>query len=402
MDPRVAWIQPEQKGPANALWMQVWETSQGARTLSAQQQLHNQCVNYAALDVLKNVATAVAAGRSVCSGGGGVTASRSSGHRSGIMSGTMSGTAISALGVAGAALSNRNAHIAAEPADGKALPLGSVSSSSSSSSSSSQESGTDSPPSGCSLERTMGGNVTGNVNKNVGGANLLFSLSDSMYNNVNHHHQHHHHHHHHPHRHIQEQPAFNPQPVCVKRHQVHPSAPGNHTHNHHHPGRRKSDNKASTYGMNYLLSNCTNGNYASNWTPWKTRTYNPGVLGWVAQLFPELTLLTATGFFFLMGIAQINCVWVECYGAYDIMCWFVRVTQLKGRRQTGSAVIFEVWKWAVTNRIWTECWEAPGENTLFQKWFIIPAAQSDFTVVCVSVGDLFRRFPPDMLLLDEA
>uniref|UniRef100_A0A3B4WLL2 Terminal nucleotidyltransferase 4A n=1 Tax=Seriola lalandi dorsalis TaxID=1841481 RepID=A0A3B4WLL2_SERLL len=50
-----------------------------------------------------------------------------------------------------------------------------------------------------------------------------------------------------------------------------------HTHNHH-PGRRKSDNKASTYGMNYLLSNCTNGNYASTWTPWKTRKYNPGVM----------------------------------------------------------------------------------------------------------------------------
>ncbi|XP_069372040.1 terminal nucleotidyltransferase 4A isoform X2 [Paralichthys olivaceus] len=270
MDPRVAWIQPEQKGPANALWMHVWETSQGARTLSAQQQLHNQRVNYAALDVLKNVATAVAAGRSVCSGGGSVTAGRSSGHRSGIMS----GAAISALGVA--ALSNGNAHTAAEPGDGKPRPLGSVSSSSSSSSSSSQESGTDSPPSGCSLERTMGGNVSGNVNKNVGGANLLFSLSDSMDHNVN---LYHHHHHHHHHRHLQEHPAFSPQQVCVKRHQVHPSAPGNHTHNPHHPGRRKSDNKASTYGMNYLLSNCTNGNYASNWTPWKTRTYNPGVLG---------------------------------------------------------------------------------------------------------------------------
>lgn len=31
--------------------------------------------------------------------------------------------------------------------------------------------------------------------------------------------------------------------------------------------------------MNYLLSNCTNGNYPSSWTPWKTRKYNPGVLG---------------------------------------------------------------------------------------------------------------------------
>ncbi|XP_030061290.1 terminal nucleotidyltransferase 4A isoform X2 [Microcaecilia unicolor] len=31
MDPRVAWIQPEQTGPANALWMQIWETSLGLR-----------------------------------------------------------------------------------------------------------------------------------------------------------------------------------------------------------------------------------------------------------------------------------------------------------------------------------------------------------------------------------
>ncbi|KAM9339873.1 terminal nucleotidyltransferase 4A [Symphorus nematophorus] len=269
MDPRVAWIQPEQKGPANALWMHVWETSQGVRTLSAQQQLHNQnhnqCVNYAALDVLKNVATAVAA-----SNGNAAAASLSNGssHHS-IMNGTASinGTAMSSLGIA---LSNGNVTLhssfstanTAEPGEGKTLPqkTGSVSSSSSTSS---QESGTDSPPSSCSLERTMGGNVTGNINKNVRGANQLFSPSDSMDHNVNLY-QHHH-------RHIQE--AFSSQ-----RHQVHPSVPVNHTHNHH-PGRRKSDNKASTYGMNYLLSNCTNGNYASTWTPWKTRKYNPGVLG---------------------------------------------------------------------------------------------------------------------------
>ncbi|KAM6935348.1 terminal nucleotidyltransferase 4A-like [Lycodopsis pacificus] len=29
MDPKTAWIQPEQKGPANSLWMHIWETSQG-------------------------------------------------------------------------------------------------------------------------------------------------------------------------------------------------------------------------------------------------------------------------------------------------------------------------------------------------------------------------------------
>ncbi|XP_042291515.1 terminal nucleotidyltransferase 4A isoform X1 [Thunnus albacares] len=249
MDPRVAWIQPEQKGPANALWMHVWETSQGVRTLSAQQQQqlhnqnHNQCVNFAALDVLKNVASSKSNG--------------SSHHSSSIM---MNGTAIS---------NGNNSFTAAntsQPGEGKTLPQ----KTGSASPSSSLDSGTDS----CSLERTMGGNV----NKNVGGANLLFNLSDSMDNNVNLYHHNNHHHHHHHHRHLQEQSAFNLQQICVKRHQVHPSAPVNHTHSHH-PGRRKSDNKASTYGMNYLLSNCTNGNYASTWTPWKTRKYNPGVLG---------------------------------------------------------------------------------------------------------------------------
>uniref|UniRef100_A0A7N9AMA5 Terminal nucleotidyltransferase 4A n=1 Tax=Mastacembelus armatus TaxID=205130 RepID=A0A7N9AMA5_9TELE len=121
----------------------------------------------------------------------------------------------------------------------------------------------------------MSGNVTGNINKNVGGASLFFSLSDSMDTNINIYHHHHHHH-----RHPQEHPAFSSQQICVTRHQVHPCAalPVTHTHSHH-PGRRKSDNKASTYGMNYLLSNCTNGNYQSTWTPWKTRKYSPGVLG---------------------------------------------------------------------------------------------------------------------------
>ncbi|XP_074469311.1 terminal nucleotidyltransferase 4A isoform X1 [Sebastes fasciatus] len=268
MDPRVAWIQPEQKGPANALWMHVWETSQGVRTLSAaaaaqqhhhqhhqhhhQQQLHNQnhnqYVNY--VDVLKNV----------------VASSKSSHHH--IMNGTTAMTSFTMTTTTNAAEPGPG------PGEGKTLKTVS--------SSSSQESRTDSsPPSSCSFERTMGGNVTTllNANKNVGGGanNLLFNVRD---NNVNLYHHHHHHHHHQP-------ASFNVQQICVKRHhQVHPSPVPvviNHqthnNHHHHHPGRRKSDNKASTYGMNYLLSNCTNGNYASTWTPWKTRKYNPGVLG---------------------------------------------------------------------------------------------------------------------------
>ncbi|MEQ2194303.1 hypothetical protein XENOCAPTIV_027007, partial [Xenoophorus captivus] len=39
MDPRTVWIQPEQKGPANSLWMHFWETS---RAFGANSGLDNQ------------------------------------------------------------------------------------------------------------------------------------------------------------------------------------------------------------------------------------------------------------------------------------------------------------------------------------------------------------------------
>uniref|UniRef100_A0AAV2K8G0 Terminal nucleotidyltransferase 4A n=1 Tax=Knipowitschia caucasica TaxID=637954 RepID=A0AAV2K8G0_KNICA len=174
--------------------MHVWETSQGLRTLTAQQKLHNQkhlpCVNYAALDVLKNVATAVAS--SICSSNGVSTGGVSSSHHS-----ITDGTAMSSAGTALCNGTSRETYT--DHSQGKTHKAGSVSSASS------QESGPDSPPpSSGKLERTIGGHVT---------------------------------------------------------------------------GRRKGDNKASTYGMNYLLSHCTNGNYVSSWTPWKTKKYNPGVLG---------------------------------------------------------------------------------------------------------------------------
>ncbi|XP_077405352.1 terminal nucleotidyltransferase 4A [Vanacampus margaritifer] len=245
MDPRVAWIQPEQKGPANALWMHAWETSQGVRTLSAQH-VHNQCVNYAALDVLKN---AMVSSKSLVSGGGG------SGHHS-IMNGggsaCVNDSAISSLGMA---LSNFFTP-ASDAAEDKAV-------SPKAGASTLEPRLADSPPSGCQLERTTAGN------KNVG---LLFALGDSTDNNRYHHHHQLLHHSRH---------MLNLQQLCAQSHQVTPSLPVNHSHphHHHHPGRRKRDNKASTYGVNYLLSNCTNGNDASTWTPWKTRKYNPGVLG---------------------------------------------------------------------------------------------------------------------------
>nr|XP_040021860.1 terminal nucleotidyltransferase 4A-like [Gasterosteus aculeatus aculeatus] len=40
MDPRTAWMQPEQKGPANSLWMHIWETSQG---FGVDNHLHRDC-----------------------------------------------------------------------------------------------------------------------------------------------------------------------------------------------------------------------------------------------------------------------------------------------------------------------------------------------------------------------
>ncbi|XP_070292120.1 terminal nucleotidyltransferase 4A-like [Salvelinus sp. IW2-2015] len=269
MDPRVAWIQPEQKGPANALWMQVWETSQ-IRANSGQHlhnnQNHNLHLNSPALDVYKHVA---AKGNSMCTN---TTAGLSSSSHHGISKGTTSnhGTAFSSFGVTlpngtvQNSLTPSNAYgVTTDLGDSK-MPqkTGSISSLSS------VESITDSISSNRSLGRISGGNVTGNMNKNAGSVNLLFNFSESMHNNVNqYHHQRHH----------QHQPQYNFQQNCVKRHPTHPPAPlNNHTH---HPGRRKSDNKASTYGMNYLLSNY--GNYVSSGTgtPWKTRKYSPGVDG---------------------------------------------------------------------------------------------------------------------------
>lgn len=261
MDPRVAWIQPEQKGPANALWMHVWETSQGIRTLSnnphhhhhhqhnQNQQIHNQCVNYAALDALK---TASRSHHSIPGGGGGGSSSGGGGGLNGVVISPSNGTG----------------HHSSEPGVGKPHTPGS----------SSQDPTVDNPS---SPRTSMGDNDTGNINKTIGEANLLFSLdSANLYHHLQHHHHLHHHHHHQLHyRQLQE--AFNVVKRLQQQQQQPPSSSSSSsTNNHLHPARRKSsDNKASTYGMNYLLSDCTHGDHAGSWTPWKARKYNPGVLG---------------------------------------------------------------------------------------------------------------------------
>ncbi|XP_056597989.1 terminal nucleotidyltransferase 4A isoform X1 [Triplophysa dalaica] len=265
MDPRVAWIQPEQKGPANALWMRVWETSQVNRINTGQHHNHhhNICVNSPAFDVFKNVATAVRN-----SGGIPSSAPSSSHHQSNANYSTniKHGTANPGF----ATLPNSGSHqgLAAHALNGNAGKVGTGAGEMP------QKTGSvsSSADSNCSKIRTTSSNtIVGIMNK--GGTHLPFSCSESLLNNVNHHH------HHPPHPHLrhfhqeQQQQCF--QQNCVKRHPSHPPV----SHHHHHPGRRKSDNKASTYGINYLLSNCTNGNYVSSGTPWKTRKYNPGVDG---------------------------------------------------------------------------------------------------------------------------
>ncbi|XP_046883737.1 terminal nucleotidyltransferase 4A-like isoform X1 [Hypomesus transpacificus] len=49
MDQRTGWIQPEQKGHANSLWMQVWETSQANSSTNMHRNFNQHSVNTAAM-----------------------------------------------------------------------------------------------------------------------------------------------------------------------------------------------------------------------------------------------------------------------------------------------------------------------------------------------------------------
>ncbi|KAG2465182.1 PAPD7 polymerase, partial [Polypterus senegalus] len=247
MDPRVAWIQPEQKGPANALWMQIWETSQGVRSNSGHHHhhYHHLCVNAPAVDcnLLKHVAAVASKNtRSNSSNLGHVANANNSSKNIPVPS---SLTNSSSNGQSNPAYPSCNG---AKVGGGEGKRLQKTPSVSSSSS---VESGTESPVNSSSSGRT---------NKTVDGS-LFFGFSENLHNANNHGaHQHHH-----------------PHELNHGRHGFHGVTPSNHGH---HPGRRKSDNKASTYGINYLLSSCSNGNYEiCSGTPWKTKKYSPGVNG---------------------------------------------------------------------------------------------------------------------------
>ncbi|KAM5264736.1 terminal nucleotidyltransferase 4A isoform 2-T2 [Ctenodactylus gundi] len=223
MDPRVAWIQPEQKGPANALWMQIWETSQGVGRGGAGFASYF-CLNSPALDP-----AAGAAGRSGGPGPG-------PGPAPPAASPPPPAPGPAALPTAEGA---RRLH--------KSPSL----SSSSSSSSSNAESGTESP--GCASSSSSSSSSGGASLGRAGGAGF-FGFADGA--------------------------------PGLPGHAAPAGAPAQHQF---HPGRRKRENKASTYGLNYLLSGSRaaaldgaggpGAQAPRPGTPWKSRAYSPGIQG---------------------------------------------------------------------------------------------------------------------------
>ncbi|XP_027499761.1 terminal nucleotidyltransferase 4A isoform X5 [Chiroxiphia lanceolata] len=274
MDPRVAWIQPEQKGPANALWMQIWETSQGVGGRGGASFPHYLCLNSPALD---SAASPPRGHGCVRLGAPGDCCSSSSPP-----SPSPSPPAL-LTGLVPAAPAGPAAVNGGGGEGGRRLQKSP--SVSSSSSCSSVESGTESP--GFSSSGSCsGGGGGGSSSSSCGpravavappgllgsgaGPGEFFNFHENKVNAVNGHHQ--------P-PHLARSP--HPQPASPQQHQ-------------YHPGRRKRENKASTYGMNYLLSG-SRGVAVNNsphqqrqppqpalqspGTPWKTRKYSPGVQG---------------------------------------------------------------------------------------------------------------------------
>ncbi|XP_062423970.1 terminal nucleotidyltransferase 4A isoform X2 [Rhea pennata] len=275
MDPRVAWIQPEQKGPANALWMQIWETSQGVGSRGGASFPHYLCLNSPALD---STATSPPRNHSCVrlgTPGGGCS---SSSPPSPSPSPPALLTGLVAAAAAGPVAANSGG-------DGGRRLQKSPSVSSSSSSCSSVESGTESP--GFSSSGSCSGGGGGSSSSSCGpraaavappgllgngaGRGEFFNFHENQVNSVNGHHQ----------------------PPHLAR-SPHPPPPASPQQHQYHPGRRKRENKASTYGMNYLLSG-SRGVAINNsphqprqplqpalqspGTPWKTRKYSPGVQG---------------------------------------------------------------------------------------------------------------------------
>lgn len=241
MDPRVAWIQPEQKGPANALWMQIWETSQGVGRggsgFASYFCLNSPALDTAAAPGAAGRAAAAAAADATTAGGPGPAPAASPPPPAPGPS-ALPPALLTALGPA---------------ADGarRLHKSPSLSSSSSSSSSSNAESGTESP--GCSSSSSSSSTSLSRASA----GRTFFSFADGA-------------------AHAHPGPRG-------------PTPAGSPPQHQFHPGRRKRENKASTYGLNYLLSGSRaatlsggggpGAQAARPGTPWKSRAYSPGIQG---------------------------------------------------------------------------------------------------------------------------
>lgn len=236
MDPGTAWIQPEQKGPANSLWMHIWETSQGFGANSGIDNHIHHRRNFVAQngnsadsngEYCKNVATP--------SGGvfGNLPERESGGER------------------------------------GSVRRKGSLSPSSSSLDSEAESSS----PSGSSLQ-------IDNLNVAEEASRFLhYSERELNENNLRRQHVP-------PSSHGAQQHCRSMQqslghtPTGVK-HQHGYKQHHHHHHQSHSSGRRRHLNRANTFhGINPLLSFVSNGLYLdSSCSLWKTRRYSPGING---------------------------------------------------------------------------------------------------------------------------
>ncbi|KAM8966444.1 terminal nucleotidyltransferase 4A isoform 2-T2 [Pelodytes ibericus] len=281
MDPRVAWIQPEQRGPANALWMQIWETSQRLRernpkpsTPSVYSNSNNNvmlngspsypsdmCLNTLAVDRCTSFQShTLSRPGTPCS-----SSSSSSGDRDQDTVPVVAGCALPPASASQTSRLQKNS---------------SVSSSSSEVSSDGLR---------CSSPSAIGiGPLQGNQSTNTPTyGSVQHSFMDNEFHNN------------HSYGQNLNSLTGNREGSPVTVHRSHPSDLHHNILNNftncydqlhqYHPGRRKSENKASTYGMNYMLAEGMHGGvpwidyrpyqqYATG-TPWKKRHYIPGLKG---------------------------------------------------------------------------------------------------------------------------
>ncbi|XP_055001483.1 terminal nucleotidyltransferase 4B isoform X3 [Sorex araneus] len=256
MDPRIAWFQPEQLGPSNSLWMQIWETTQGLRNLYFNHHCHSS-------------------GGASGGGGGGGGGSGGSGGGSGGSSGGSGGSS------GGSGGSSSSSGSSGSGGGGS----GSATGGSGSSTGSAAPAPAPAPapgPAGMyrSGERLLGGHAQPAEQRDF--------LPLETTNNNNNHHQ--------PAAWARRAPAgpapASPSPSASSSPHPAPAAPAAEPADpaSGSSNKRKRDNKASTYGLNYSLlqpgvgraaggGRADGGGGVYSGTPWKRRNYNQGVVG---------------------------------------------------------------------------------------------------------------------------